>query len=225
MRQDFGTPLTSRRLPFFPPGWKRQATAVDRGLWDARKTWRRKPTGTSFRRPKQEAIGPSLDEVYQVGERSSSSLVGLKKFFIRPEVHGYNIPLFLTSRVAHICTHLNHFRWINAREMKRRNPETSHSGPLSKRPLATNQRGTPRYRSGFSIKAYDMLGKLGEGTFGSEAYQNFFAATKARGDRATSWLYVVRSTIFGNVALVTKEEDGQLRSVNSWEVSHVNYVK
>lgn len=50
--------------------------------------------------------------------------------------------------------------------MKRSSPEPHSLEPLQKRPLVTNEDGTPRFRGCSSIKRYEIMDKLGEGTFG-----------------------------------------------------------
>lgn len=47
--------------------------------------------------------------------------------------------------------------------MKRASPENTSSGPLPKRSLEDD---TPRFKGCSSIKRYELMGKLGEGTFG-----------------------------------------------------------
>ncbi|RPA76372.1 Pkinase-domain-containing protein [Ascobolus immersus RN42] len=55
--------------------------------------------------------------------------------------------------------------------MKRTSPPSSVTGPPPKRPLGVNGDGAPRFFSGCSsLKAYDIIRKLGEGTFG-EVYK------------------------------------------------------
>lgn len=49
---------------------------------------------------------------------------------------------------------------------KRDSPGPSSSEPPRKRPLSIDANGKPRFRGCDSIKAYDILEKLGEGTFG-----------------------------------------------------------
>ena len=50
--------------------------------------------------------------------------------------------------------------------LKRESPGPSLSEPPRKKPLAIDRAGRPRFKGCETIKAYEMLGKLGEGTFG-----------------------------------------------------------
>lgn len=61
--------------------------------------------------------------------------------------------------------------------MKRASPPPSNSSfpPPAKRPLLQNGDGQPRFFSGCSsIKAYEIIRKLGEGTFGYVYFLSFF---------------------------------------------------
>lgn len=50
--------------------------------------------------------------------------------------------------------------------MKRDSPGPSGSEPPRKRPLTVDANGKPRFKGCDGIKAYDIMCKLGEGTFG-----------------------------------------------------------
>jgi serine/threonine-protein kinase BUR1 len=50
--------------------------------------------------------------------------------------------------------------------MKRDSPGPSGLEPPRKRPLGIDANGKPRFKGCDNIKAYEMLEKLGEGTFG-----------------------------------------------------------
>jgi hypothetical protein len=50
--------------------------------------------------------------------------------------------------------------------MKRDSPGPLTSEPPRKKPLAMNPHGQPRFQGCEQIRAYDLQGKLGEGTFG-----------------------------------------------------------
>ncbi|KAF8249469.1 Pkinase-domain-containing protein [Wilcoxina mikolae CBS 423.85] len=50
--------------------------------------------------------------------------------------------------------------------MKRESPDPSKSEPPRKKALSIDPSGRPRFKGCETIKAYEMLGKLGEGTFG-----------------------------------------------------------
>lgn len=50
--------------------------------------------------------------------------------------------------------------------MKRDSPGPSGSEPPRKRPLTVDANGKPRFKGCDGIKSYDIMCKLGEGTFG-----------------------------------------------------------
>lgn len=50
--------------------------------------------------------------------------------------------------------------------MKRDSPGPSGSEPPRKRPLTVDANGKPRFKGCDGIKAYEIICKLGEGTFG-----------------------------------------------------------
>ncbi|PWW80365.1 Pkinase-domain-containing protein [Tuber magnatum] len=99
---------------------------------------------------------------------------------------------------------------------KRDSPGPSSSEPPRKRPLNTDVNGKPRFRGCDSIKAYDILEKLGEGTFGE--------VHKAR-HRSTNHLVALKKILMHNA-----KEDGfpitSLREIKILKaLSHKNVIR
>ncbi|RPB05801.1 kinase-like protein [Choiromyces venosus 120613-1] len=99
---------------------------------------------------------------------------------------------------------------------KRDSPGPSSSEPPRKRPLSIDVNGRPRFRGCDSIKAYDILEKLGEGTFGE--------VHKAR-HRSSGALVALKKILMHNA-----KEDGfpitSLREIKILKaLSHKNIIR